>query len=134
MWLFGVIGRCPADLAGQVTKRHRDGLIAVPGGVLVNQRSPRAGVAEPGHQFLKTRAGSGGEGAARMPEIVEVHTGCTGFSGLDPDPPEVGAPEPCTFGADEDQAPLPRLGEPLQVPADLRHELGRERNRATARA
>jgi hypothetical protein len=30
MWFFGVIVRGPADLAGQIAKRHRDGLVAVP--------------------------------------------------------------------------------------------------------
>jgi hypothetical protein len=64
MWLFDLIVRGPADLAGQVAKRHRDGLVAVPCGVLVDERGPRAGVAEPGHQFLKAGAGGGGEGAA----------------------------------------------------------------------
>ena|SRR6516164_8156012 len=135
MWLFGMIVRGPADLPGEVAKRYRDGLVAVSRGVLVDERGPGAGVAEPGHQLFEAGAGGGGEGPARMPEIVEVHAGRTSFrAGLDPDPAEVGAPEPRTLGADEDQAPLPRLGEPLQVPADLGHEFGRERNRAAARA
>jgi hypothetical protein len=76
MWLFDMIIRDPADLTGQVAKRHRDRLVTVPGGVLVDQRGPRTGVAEPGHQFLKTRASGGGEGPACVPKIVEVHTTC----------------------------------------------------------
>ena len=111
MWFFGLIVRGPADLAGQVAKRHRDGLVAVPRGVLVDECGPRAGVAEPGHQLFKAGASSGGQGAARVPEIVEVNAGRPGFrAGLHPDPPEVGAPEPRALGAHEDQAPLPRLG------------------------
>jgi hypothetical protein len=88
MWLFGMIVRDPADLASQVTKRHRDGLVAVPCGVLADERGPGAGVAEPGHQLLKAQ---------------QVHAGYTGFrAGLDSDPPEVGAPEPRVLGTDED--------------------------------
>lgn len=134
MWLFGLAVRGPAYLASHVAEGHRDGLVAVPSGVLVDKRGPGAGVAEPGHQLFKAGASSGGERATRVPEIVEVDAGRPGFrAGLDPDPPEVGAPEPGTFGTDEDQAPLPRLGEPLQVPADLGHELGREGDRPAAR-
>jgi hypothetical protein len=70
MWLFGLVVRGPADLAGQVTKRHRDGLVAVPCGVLVDERGPCAGVAEPCHQLLKAGASGGSEGATRVPEIV----------------------------------------------------------------
>ena len=98
MWLFGFVVRDPADLAGQVAERHRDGLVAVPGGVLVYERGPRAGVAEPGHQLFKAGASSGGQGAAGVPKIVEVDARRPGFrAGLDPDTPEVGAPEPGTF-------------------------------------
>jgi hypothetical protein len=42
MWLFGLIIRTPADLAGEVAERHSDGLVAIPCGVLVDERGPRA--------------------------------------------------------------------------------------------
>jgi hypothetical protein len=41
MWLFGLVVRGPADLAGQVAEGHRDGLVAVPRGVLVDERGPQ---------------------------------------------------------------------------------------------
>jgi hypothetical protein len=45
-------------------------LVAVPCGVLVDERGPCAGVAEPCHQLLKAGASGGSEGATRVPEIV----------------------------------------------------------------
>src|SRR5438128_2906838 len=78
-WLFGVIVRSAADLTGQVAECRRDGLVAVSCGVLIDQRGPRAGVPEPGHQFLKARARGSGEGAACMPEIMKMHPSRIGF-------------------------------------------------------
>ena len=43
---------------------------------------------------------------------------------------EVRAAELAALRADEDEASLPWFGEPLQVPADLRGDLGWERHRA----
>jgi hypothetical protein len=88
-WLFSVIVRTTADLTGQVAECRRYGLVADSCGVLVDQldqRGTRAGVPEPGHQFLKARARGSGEGAACMPKIVKGHPRRIGFhAGLDPD-------------------------------------------------
>jgi hypothetical protein len=106
-----------ADLAGQVAERDRDGLVAVPRSVLVDERGPRAGVPQPDHQFLEGRAGGGGQGAVRMPQIMKCTPGTPALTqALALYPAEVGTPQP-RLGADEDQALLPRLGEPLPVPA-----------------
>jgi hypothetical protein len=45
---------------------------------------------------------------------------------------EVGAAQPATLRADEDETALARLGEPLQVPADLSGYLFRECDGALA--
>jgi hypothetical protein len=98
-WLFQMGSRDQAHLTAQSAQRHRDSLVAVPGGVLVDERRPRAGVPEPGHQLLKTRASSGGKSASRVPEIVKMHAGHTGLrAGLDSYPAEIGPPQPHTFG------------------------------------
>jgi len=61
-------------MPGQVAERLRDGLITVARNVLVDEGGSRAGVPNAGHQLLQTCAGSGGEGPARMPEIVVMPT------------------------------------------------------------
>ena len=84
---------------------------------------------EPGHQLLQARAGSGGQRAAGMAEIMkmqvrQVHR----HAGAVPDRPEVRPPQPAALRPDEDIAPLPRLRELFQVPPQLRHQLGGERD------
>ena len=65
--------------------------------------------------------------AAHMPQIVEVQTRHASVRARGvPDLPEVGPAQLAALRADKDQAPLPWLGEPVQVPAQLRHKLGRE--------
>ena len=121
-------------MPGQVAKRLSDGPVTIPRGVLVDERGPCTGMPKPDHQLLETCAARGGEGAARVPEIVEmqVRDPCP-RTRLDPYPPEVGPPERRSLWADEDESPLPRLGETLQVPANLGHELGREGHSTAAR-
>ena len=66
-----------AHLDGPRTIRPclRDGLVAVAGRVLVDHGCARAGVAEPDHQFLKGHAGSSGESAAGVSQVLEVNAG-----------------------------------------------------------
>jgi hypothetical protein len=43
-----------------------------------------------------------------------------------PDRPEAGPPQGCSLRADEDEAPIPRRCESVQMPAQPWRELGRE--------
>ena len=120
-------------MPGQVAERLSDGLITVARSVLVDEGGARAGVPKAGHQLLQTRAGSGGEGPARMPEIVKVEVSLARFPARSgPYAVEVGSPELRTLGANEDKTLVPWLGEPLQMPPDLGYELGGERDSPTA--
>src|SRR5450755_882469 len=97
--------------AGQAAERLRDGLVTVAGGMLVDHCSARAGVTEPGHQLLESRAGSSREGAARVSQIVKVDAGSTGGGACpDPDRAEVRTAQLPALRADEDQAAWPMLG------------------------
>ena len=106
------------------------------GGVLLDQRGGRAGVAEPGHEFLGGCALGRGERAAGVAQVVEMGTGhASGDRGLGPDLVEVAATEPAALRADEDEAMPPafgvtvkaaprgrsrrRLGQPSRAPAPL---------------
>jgi hypothetical protein len=59
-------------------------------------------------------------------QVGQAHGG----AGFGPGSPEGRSPQPATFGADEHQAVVSRLGEPLQVPARFRRDLLRERDLA----
>jgi hypothetical protein len=52
------------------------------------------------------------------------------FPGLGPNAAEIRSAQPPAFRADEDQAVVPVFGEALKVPAQLRGDLLRERDRA----
>ena len=82
---------------------------------------------EAAHQLLEACASRGGERSANVSQVVEMHLWCSRpDSGSVPDRAEVGPPQRRSFRADEDQAPLPRLGEALQVPAQLGHKFVRD--------
>jgi hypothetical protein len=53
-------GLLSAGVTGELAEPGGDRLVSVSGGVLVDHRGARAGVAEPGHEFLDGRAGGGG--------------------------------------------------------------------------
>ena len=67
-----------------------------------------------------------------MAQVVEVETGQADLrAGLDPDRlAEVRAAQLAALRPDEDEAPLPRLSEPLEVPSDLGSDLFWERDGA----
>lgn len=114
-------------MSGQLAERLCDGLITVPRRVLVDECGSRAGMPEPCHQLLEARASSGGKSAARVAKIVKVQVSCPCCPArLDPYPVEVRPPQARTLGTDE--ARLPWLGEPLQVPPNLRRQVSREGN------
>jgi hypothetical protein len=122
-----------ARLLYQTAKRLGDRLVAIPGGMLINERSSRARMTEMGHQLLEARASSSGKRAADVPQVVEVQLwrACLSPGGV-PDRAEVGPAQWGAFRADEDQSPLPRLSEALQMPAQLGHKLIGEGDRAAA--
>ena len=50
-------------------------LISVAGRMLVDHRRANIGVPEPRHKFLERRASGRQQGAARVPEVVDVQVG-----------------------------------------------------------
>jgi hypothetical protein len=74
MWLLGMIVRGPADLPGQVAERHRDGLVAVSGGVLINA-APAAPLARHQRRPLAVGAPADARRATRCrsPSISQAH-------------------------------------------------------------
>ncbi len=91
-------------------------------------------MAEPSHQLFHAGAGRGGQGSADMPQIVKVQIRRTrlGPGGM-PYRAEAGPAQRGAFRADEHQAARTRLGEPLQMPAQLWDEITREGNDAPTR-
>jgi hypothetical protein len=67
-----------------------------------------------------------------MPQVVKVETRQADlFADLAPDRlVEVRAAQLAALRPDEDEPPIPRLGEPFEVPPDLRRDLGGERDGA----
>ena len=85
-----LVGELRSHLVHQPVEGLRDGLVTVPGGMLVDRRGPRARVPQPGHQFFQTRAGRGSQRAADVPQIVEMQSGIPNLlAGSVPDRPEV---------------------------------------------
>src|SRR5580692_9290569 len=96
------LGGCLADLADQAAERLGDGPVTIPGRVLVDHRRTDAGMAEPGHQLLETRARGRRERAARVPEIMEMQAGqAYGQARLVPDLAEVRPAQAPALRADE---------------------------------
>ena len=115
-WLLRAVGGGQADVPCQVAKRLRDGPVTIPRSVLVDQRGTRPGMPEPGHQLLETRAARGGEGAARVSEIVEMQVRDSGpLTRPDPYPPEFGPP-----GKAAPAAPLARRQRRAQLLGEAR--------------
>jgi hypothetical protein len=54
-------------------QRLRDSVVTVSGGVLVDQRGPRARMPEAGHQFLQAPSSGGCQSPAHVPEIVTAY-------------------------------------------------------------
>jgi hypothetical protein len=86
-----IIAARRAHLLYQTAKRLGDRLVAIPGGMLINERSSRARMTETGHQLLEARASSSGKRAADVPQVVEVQLwrACLSPGGV-PDRAEVG--------------------------------------------
>jgi hypothetical protein len=79
------------------------------------------------HQLPQAGTGCHGERATHLPQIVKMQTRHASLRARSiPERTEV---RPAQLGAvrpDKDQAPVPRLGEPFQMPAQFRHQLGGE--------
>jgi len=123
-------------LVHQPAEDLRDGLVTVSGGVLVDDRGPRARMPEPGHQFLEACSGRGGQRPAHVPQIMEMQSGDASLLTRSvPDRSEVRPPQRRALGADEDEAPLPRRCESGPDASAAPAEAHWERNRsATCRA
>jgi hypothetical protein len=88
-------------------------------------------VAHPFHQLQQARALSRRHRVPGVAQVVKMQLRETDrFPGLVPEPPEVRPAKTAADRADEYQAAaVPGLGEAPQVPAQLRHDLARERDR-----
>ena len=81
---------------------RRDGIVPLPGCVLVDHRCPRAGVAHPFHQLAKASARGCCQGVPGMPQIVQVHARQPDLiASLDPQITKVRPAKSATLRADK---------------------------------
>ncbi len=57
---------------GEIRQSRRDCLVAIGGGVLVDERGARAGMTHPRHELSGARTGGCGKGVAGMAEIMKM--------------------------------------------------------------
>src|SRR5581483_5347575 len=123
--------RAVALAAEQAVDAVGDRLVALGCRVLVAERSPRARVAEPVHQFLRARARGGGHRAGDVPEVVQANA-------VEPERPT--HPRPLTLPGAQPERTAARSGEDVRVrlgcdpPVEVRLDLGDERRRQHERA
>jgi hypothetical protein len=92
-----------------------DGIVSLPGRVLVDHRCPRAGVAHPFHQLAKASARGRRQSVPGMPQIVQVHARQPDLiASLDPQVTEVRPAKSATLRADKDKAVIAVQDEALQ--------------------
>ena len=90
-------------------------------------------MAEPRHEFLDGCTSDRSGGTASVPKVVEVNARNPGIGArLDPDRPEVLAPELAALRADEHQAAGTGFGVAVEVNSEIRHDLRRERDNPPA--
>ena len=59
-------------MSADIRQSRRDCLVAIGGGVLVDERGARAGMTHPRHELSGARTGGCGKGVAGMAEIMKM--------------------------------------------------------------